>query len=163
MLLAHPDQYLLEEARRAVAHRRRAAARRLHDRGRARRARRDVGRRQRLQDVPRRARATSTRVLAQTPTSIVEGEYETGAQEQLYIEPNGMIAVADPDDGVTVWGSMQCPYYVHKALKPLFGLPARQGARHPDGDRRRLRRQGRVSVDDRRARRAARVEVAAAR
>jgi CO/xanthine dehydrogenase Mo-binding subunit len=55
---------------------------------------------------------------------IVEGEYHTGAQEQLYIEPNGMIAVANPCDGVTVWGSMQCPYYVHKALVPLFGLPA---------------------------------------
>ena len=25
---------------------------------------------------------------------IVEGEYETGAQEQLYIEPNGMVATA---------------------------------------------------------------------
>ena len=54
---------------------------------------------------------------------IVEGEYDTGAQEQLYIENNGMIAVANPEDGVTVWGSMQCPYYVHKALIPLFGLP----------------------------------------
>ncbi len=54
---------------------------------------------------------------------IVEGEYETGAQEQLYIENNGMIAVANVLDGVTVWGSMQCPYYVHKALMPLFGLP----------------------------------------
>ena len=54
---------------------------------------------------------------------IVEGEYETAAQEQLYIEPNGMIAVATRGDGVTVWGSMQCPYYVHKALVPLFGLP----------------------------------------
>src|SRR5882762_3111700 len=55
--------------------------------------------------------------------SIVEGEYETGAQEQLYIENNGAIAIANPDDGVTVWGSMQCPYYVHKALVKLFGLP----------------------------------------
>jgi CO/xanthine dehydrogenase Mo-binding subunit len=55
---------------------------------------------------------------------VVEGEYETGAQEQLYIEPNGMIAVADPADGVTVWGSMQCPYYVHRALMALFSLPA---------------------------------------
>ncbi len=54
---------------------------------------------------------------------IVEGEYTTGAQEQLYIEPNGMIAVANPEDGVTVWGSMQCPYYVHKALLSLFPLP----------------------------------------
>ena len=55
---------------------------------------------------------------------IVEGEYRTGAQEQLYIETQGMIAVANPADGVTVWGSLQCPYYVHKALIPLFGLPA---------------------------------------
>src|SRR6266542_4038450 len=54
---------------------------------------------------------------------IVEGEYHTGAQEQLYIENNGAIAVVNPHDGVTVWGSMQCPYYVHKALIKLFGLP----------------------------------------
>ena len=54
---------------------------------------------------------------------IVEGEYETGAQEQLYIENNGAIAIANPEDGVTVWGSMQCPYYVHKALIKLFGVP----------------------------------------
>ncbi len=55
---------------------------------------------------------------------IVEGEYESGAQEQLYIEPQGMIAVANAREGVTVWGSLQCPYYVHKALAGLFGLPA---------------------------------------
>src|SRR6266480_732455 len=54
---------------------------------------------------------------------IVDGEYETGAQEQLYIENNGAIAIASPNEGVTVWGSMQCPYYVHKALIKLFGLP----------------------------------------
>jgi CO/xanthine dehydrogenase Mo-binding subunit len=54
---------------------------------------------------------------------IVEGEYETGAQEQLYIEPQGMIAMAAPGEGVTVWGSLQCPYYIQKALAPLFGLP----------------------------------------
>jgi CO/xanthine dehydrogenase Mo-binding subunit len=54
---------------------------------------------------------------------IVEGEYETGAQEQLYIENNGAIAIANSNDGVTVWGSMQCPYYVHKALVKLFDLP----------------------------------------
>jgi len=54
---------------------------------------------------------------------VVEDEYETGAQEQLYIEPNGMIAVASPHAGVTVWGSLQCPFYVHKALVGLFGLP----------------------------------------
>lgn len=55
---------------------------------------------------------------------IVEGEYRTGSQEQLYIENNGMIALFDPEHGVTVWGSLQCPYYVHKALITLCNLPA---------------------------------------
>jgi CO/xanthine dehydrogenase Mo-binding subunit len=54
---------------------------------------------------------------------IIEDEYQTGAQEQLYIEPQGMVAIASPAVGVTVRGSMQCPYYVHKALVRLFGLP----------------------------------------
>jgi CO/xanthine dehydrogenase Mo-binding subunit len=54
---------------------------------------------------------------------IVEGEYFTGAQEQLYIENNGVIAAYDREHGVTVWGSLQCPYYVHKALMTLFALP----------------------------------------
>ena len=54
---------------------------------------------------------------------IVEGEYSTGAQEQLYIEPNGVIAQAGRTTGLTIWGSMQCPFYVHKALVALTGLP----------------------------------------
>ncbi len=55
---------------------------------------------------------------------IVEGEYTTGAQEQLYIENNGMIAAFDAAQGITVWGSQQCPYYIHKALMALCSLPA---------------------------------------
>jgi CO/xanthine dehydrogenase Mo-binding subunit len=51
----------------------------------------------------------------------VEGEYRAGHQEQLYIEPNGVIAVPE-NGGVTVYGSLQCPYYVHRALKVLLGL-----------------------------------------
>jgi CO/xanthine dehydrogenase Mo-binding subunit len=54
---------------------------------------------------------------------VVEGSYETGAQEQLYIEPQGMIAQVNEAEGVTVWGSLQCPHYIHKALMILFGLP----------------------------------------
>lgn len=53
---------------------------------------------------------------------VIEGVYETEAQEQLYIEPQGVIATYDAKDGVTVRGSLQCPYYIHKALKPLFGF-----------------------------------------
>ncbi len=57
---------------------------------------------------------------------IVEGEYFTGAQEQLYIENNGVIATFDSVQGATVWGSLQCPYYVHKALMSLFDLPEKK-------------------------------------
>ncbi len=53
----------------------------------------------------------------------LEGEYTTGHQEHVYIEPNGFIAVPEPNGGVTVYGSLQCPFYVHKALKHLLGLP----------------------------------------
>ncbi|MEK6631239.1 MAG: xanthine dehydrogenase family protein molybdopterin-binding subunit, partial [Acidobacteriota bacterium] len=53
---------------------------------------------------------------------IVEGTYRTGHQEHLYIETNGMLAVPG-DGGVTVYGSLQCPYYVHKALCVLLALP----------------------------------------
>ncbi|HZQ45062.1 MAG TPA: xanthine dehydrogenase family protein molybdopterin-binding subunit [Acidobacteriaceae bacterium] len=59
---------------------------------------------------------------------IVEGEYHTGAQEQLYIEPNGVVAECEKDEkgnvvSVCVRGSMQCPYYLVHALTLVFGLP----------------------------------------
>ena len=121
VLLAHPDKYLLEEARRGV----------------------------RIEIEPLPAVFSMDDSLARKHVIwgtdnifksyqvnkghvehalreadlIVEGTYETGAQEQLYIEPQGMIAQANADEGVTVWGSLQCPYYIHKALVVLFGLP----------------------------------------
>jgi CO/xanthine dehydrogenase Mo-binding subunit len=122
LLLAHEDKYLLEEARRAV----------------------------RIEIEPLPAVFTIEDSLAKKEiiwgednvfksfhvekgnvdevwndegVVIVEGEYGTGAQEQLYIETNGVIATADTQSGVTVQGSMQCPYYVHKALVKLFNLP----------------------------------------
>jgi CO/xanthine dehydrogenase Mo-binding subunit len=53
---------------------------------------------------------------------VVEGTYRVGHQEQLYIENQGMIAVPRDDGGVTVHGSLQCPYYVHPALKRALAL-----------------------------------------
>ena len=88
---------------------------------------------------------------------VVEGEYRAGHQEQLYIEPNGVIAVPG-GGGVTVYGSMQCPYYVHKALKVLLGLPDDKVRVIQTETGRRVRRQGGVSVDDRRARGAPRAQ-----
>jgi CO/xanthine dehydrogenase Mo-binding subunit len=54
---------------------------------------------------------------------VVVGEYRTGAQEQLYIETQGMVVSASPGEGITVWGSLQCPFYVRKALESVFNLP----------------------------------------
>lgn len=57
---------------------------------------------------------------------ILEGEYRVGHQEQLYIENNAMIAIPSDDGGVTVHGSLQCPYYVHTALKRGLAMDDRQ-------------------------------------
>lgn len=55
------------------------------------------------------------RALARSPV-VVQGAYETGAQEHVYLETQGMLAYLDGDI-LVVTGSMQCPYYVLNALK----------------------------------------------
>ena len=121
LLLAHADRYLLEEARRAVTL--------------------DIEELPAVFDLEESLAATTViwgednlfksylvekgdvdSAWSQAHV-VLERTYSTGAQEQLYIEPQGVIAEANPRDGVTVWGSLQCPYYVHKALVPLFALP----------------------------------------
>ena len=57
---------------------------------------------------------------------VLEGTYRVGHQEQLYIENNAMIAVPREDGGVEVHGSLQCPYYIHKALKRSLRLDDEQ-------------------------------------
>ena len=121
VLLAHPDKYLLEEARRAVRIEIETlpAIFRIED---------SLAKKEIIWGTANIFKAYEVikgnvdRVWPEA-AYIVEGEYETGAQEQLYIEPQGVIAKASPAEGVTVWGSLQCPYYVHKALVPIFGLP----------------------------------------
>ncbi len=54
--------------------------------------------------------------------AIVEGVYRTGAQEQAYIEPQGIIASPGKGGGVDLVGSMQCPFYILKALERLLGM-----------------------------------------
>jgi CO/xanthine dehydrogenase Mo-binding subunit len=61
-----------------------------------------------------------TAALAGNDLVVVEGTYRTGHQEHIYIEPNGVIAVPE-GAGVVIHGSMQCPFYVLKALRCLFG------------------------------------------
>jgi CO/xanthine dehydrogenase Mo-binding subunit len=54
---------------------------------------------------------------------VIEGTYYTSPQEQMYIEPQAMMAEWR-DGKCFIVGSMQCPYYVHKAMKPLLDLDA---------------------------------------
>lgn len=60
------------------------------------------------------------RALADAP-HVIEGLYESGAQEHVYLENQGMLAWLDDDGVACVQGSMQCPYYVVNALKHALG------------------------------------------
>ncbi|MEH7334522.1 xanthine dehydrogenase family protein molybdopterin-binding subunit [Neobacillus drentensis] len=46
---------------------------------------------------------------------IIEEEYDTGYQEHVYLEPQGMLAIYKEDE-IVVQGSMQCLYYIKNAL-----------------------------------------------
>lgn len=46
---------------------------------------------------------------------IIEEEYETGYQEHVYLEPQGMLGMYQEDE-IQVQGSMQCLYYIKNAL-----------------------------------------------
>jgi len=52
---------------------------------------------------------------------IIEGTYTTGHHEQLYIEPQGMMAIPQEEGGLCIVGSMQCPYYIIKGISELLG------------------------------------------
>jgi CO/xanthine dehydrogenase Mo-binding subunit len=49
----------------------------------------------------------------------IELESSTGYQEHLYLEPQGVIAVPE-GERIVIRGSMQCPFYIRRALATLF-------------------------------------------
>ena len=53
---------------------------------------------------------------------IIEETLRTGRQEHAYIETQGIIAAPD-GSGVMLHGSMQCPYYVNRAVAKVLGVP----------------------------------------
>ena len=57
---------------------------------------------------------------------VVEREFSVGLQEQLYIEPQGAIAFPEANGSIKIVGSLQCPYYVHRALKRALKLTDQQ-------------------------------------
>jgi CO/xanthine dehydrogenase Mo-binding subunit len=54
---------------------------------------------------------------------VIERTVRTYHEEHCYLEPLGAIAVPRDDGSITVYGSMQCPYYVQKAVATILGLP----------------------------------------
>jgi CO/xanthine dehydrogenase Mo-binding subunit len=122
LLLAHPDKYLLEEARRAVRVEIEPlpAVFNIED---SLAAEHVVWGEDNIFKTFLVEKGNVDEVWDSPDILVVEGEYGTGAQEQLYIETNGVIATANREEGVVVRGSMQCPYYIHKALVKLFDLP----------------------------------------
>lgn len=53
----------------------------------------------------------------------VETTFRVPHQEQAYIETQGMISWFEKDGTLVLMGSLQCPYYIVKAMQPIFGLP----------------------------------------
>jgi len=54
---------------------------------------------------------------------VVEETFEFGMQEHAYLETQGCVAVPDTDGNITIYASMQCPFYVQEAVARVLGLP----------------------------------------
>lgn len=53
----------------------------------------------------------------------IKETFQTGYQEQAYIEPQGMLAYLEEEGKITLIGSMQCPYYIKNAVINTLGYP----------------------------------------
>lgn len=53
---------------------------------------------------------------------IVEADITTPYQEHFYLEPQGCIVIPE-DGGVQITGSIQCVFYIQKAVARILGLP----------------------------------------
>lgn len=54
---------------------------------------------------------------------VIEESFRTPYQEHYYLEPQGCIAIPEDDGSMTLHGSLQCPFYVQKAVAKVLGLP----------------------------------------
>lgn len=54
---------------------------------------------------------------------VIEAEFETPCQEHYYLEPQGCLVSPGEDGQVRVLGSLQCPFYVQKAVATALGIP----------------------------------------
>jgi CO/xanthine dehydrogenase Mo-binding subunit len=54
---------------------------------------------------------------------VVEGTFRFTPQEHAYLETQGAVAVPHADGSMTVYGTMQCPFYVQSAVARVLGIP----------------------------------------
>lgn len=54
---------------------------------------------------------------------IIEASFETPFQEHYYLEPQACIAQNSSDGAIHIVGSIQCPFYVQKAVAKVLALP----------------------------------------
>lgn len=54
---------------------------------------------------------------------IVENKYKTPMQEHAYLEPEAALAVPEPDGGITIIASTQCPFDVRRAVARVLNMP----------------------------------------
>jgi CO/xanthine dehydrogenase Mo-binding subunit len=54
---------------------------------------------------------------------VIEETFEFGMQEHAYLETQGCVAVPENDGSITIYASMQCPFYVQEAVARVLGLP----------------------------------------
>ena len=63
--------------------------------------------------------------LFDNASKTITDEYRTGQPEHLYLETNGVIATYQ-NDRITIYGSVQCPYFVKNAVVEATGLVPEQ-------------------------------------
>ncbi len=71
-------------------------------------------------------RGSPQEIFSRRDVVVVEETYRTPYQEHAYIETNGMIALPETDGSITIYGSLQCPFYVQKAVASATGLMMNQ-------------------------------------
>ena len=59
--------------------------------------------------------------LFKDAAKVFSEEFTTGYQEQIYLEPQAMLMYLE-NDQIVVKASMQCPFYIHKAICRTLGV-----------------------------------------
>ncbi len=53
---------------------------------------------------------------------VISARFKTSYQEHFYLEPQACIVIPEKDEKITILGSLQCPFYIQKAVARVLGL-----------------------------------------